>query len=70
MSPYEAGFDAGERAAFDDGRSGVRRAQPPVNERRNAYQRGWWEGYLARSSAWINGKRTLPEWKRLHEESL
>ena len=53
MNPYEAGFDAGERAAFYD-------RQRPVTAGRTGgptqttseYDRGWWDGYTPRHEWW------------------
>jgi hypothetical protein len=49
MSPYESGFDAGERTAFADRKKGRIRCRPPTNSER---QRGFWDGYEPRSETW------------------
>ena len=51
MTQYEAGFDAGERDAFSDRQSGVRKPMP--EKVRGHYQRGYWDGYCPRNSSWL-----------------
>ena len=51
---YAAGFDAGERLAFSHRRDGLRLARPAT---RCQYDRGWWDGYCARSAGWAAAVR-------------
>ena len=49
---YEAGFAVGERRSFQDRMNGTHTRQPtPV---RSQWQRGFWDGYEARTVAWIS----------------
>jgi hypothetical protein len=50
MSPYEAGFDAGERTAFADRRKGRVRCRPAATP--DQRERGFWDGYEPRSEEW------------------
>lgn len=46
---YAAGFEAGERAAFNDRHEGTQRI---ASRPRCAYDRGFWDGYCPRSATW------------------
>jgi hypothetical protein len=50
MTPYVQGFDAGERAAFNDRRKNIVRIRPERLAR--DYDRGWWDGYEPRTEGW------------------
>lgn len=51
MTPYELGFDAGERQAFSDRKHDRRARQKPLGQM-TAFARGWWDGYQPRSMTW------------------
>jgi len=53
MTPYEAGFAAGERESFYDRQhGGMPKLRPPSEAIRGMYGLGYWEGYTPRSPAW------------------
>jgi hypothetical protein len=61
MSPYEAGFAAGERDAFYDRRAGKPKLMPP--DVRGYYSAGYWDAYRPRTEEWRIGTRvTVSAW--------
>lgn len=67
MTAYERGFDAGERQAFKDRRTKVRRTRPsctPVD----GYEAGFWDGYTPRSISWLLTHEPQPFWAERESE--
>ena len=61
MSPYQAGFAAGERDAYCDRRAGKPKLMPP--DVRGHYAAGYWDGYTPRTESWRIGMRvTVSAW--------
>lgn len=57
---YEAGFAAGERAAWIDRRDGTVTECPPSMH--GDFLRGWRDGYTPRSATWAV-RKTAPWWE-------
>lgn len=51
MNLYEQGFSEGEKQAFEDRKWRRPERIKPEGELQG-YARGWWDGYLPRSSQW------------------
>lgn len=61
---YEQAFTEGERAAFQDRRSGVFRHRP--SDVLTPWAAAWWDGYTPRTSAWaVRPSFRVPEMAEL-----
>lgn len=67
MTPYERGFDAGERQAFKDRGLHIRR-QKPAEILPLSYGEGWWDGYTPRSLTWLLSREAQPFWAERESE--
>jgi hypothetical protein len=66
MTPYESGFDAGERQAFKDRHNGVRRV---FSERQDTgYAAGYRDGYTPHDASWWRGATVQAWWQDRESE--